>query len=168
MATWQEFTSAAPELATAVQGRLDANRSKLLATLRKDGSPRISGIETTVRSGELWLGMMWQSLKARDLQRDPRFALHSAPIAPDAGGKEGEEGNPQAGQLIDVKLAGRVEEVTDEETLKMFSAETPPGPFHLFRVDLTEVVSIRLGDPADHLVIDSWHEGSGLRSVQRR
>jgi len=84
MATWQEFTGAAPELAQAVQARLDEHRHKLLATLRKDGSPRISGVETTVRNGELWLGMMWQSRKALDLQRDPRLALHSATVDPRA------------------------------------------------------------------------------------
>jgi len=56
----------------------DAHKHKTLATLRKDGSPRISGIEVDFVDGDLWLGAMWQSRRALDLRRDPRFALHSA------------------------------------------------------------------------------------------
>jgi hypothetical protein len=59
-------------------------------------------------------------------------------------------------------------EVTDEDVLASFTEDTPPSPFHLFRLDLTEVVLVRLGEPADHLVIESWHEGRGLRRVERR
>ena len=41
--------------------------------------------------------------------------------------------------------------------------EAPPGPMHLFRADLTELVVTSLGgDPPDHLVIDSWHDGRGV------
>jgi hypothetical protein len=165
MASWQEFTGAAPELSKTVQARLDVPGHKLMATLRKDGSPRISGIETSVRNGELLLGMMWQSRKALDLQRDPRVALHSA-MDPDA--PRGEKPDYVPNYVIDVKLAGRAVEITDEEALQRFAEDTPPGPFHLFRFDLSEAVVIRLGDPADHLVIDSWHEGVGVRSVKRK
>ena len=48
-----------------------------------------------------------------------------------------------------------------------FAEDTPPGPFHLFRVDVSEAVLIRMGDPADHLVIETWHEGTGLRRRRR-
>ena len=79
MASWNDVTTEAPELAKRVQSRFAANKEVVLATLRKDGSPRISGIETMFVLDELWLGMMPESLKALDLQRDPRLALHSAP-----------------------------------------------------------------------------------------
>ena len=82
MAGWDEFARSAPDLATAVRRRFDSHRHKMLATLRRDGSPRISGIETTFADGELWLGMMPGSLKALDLRRDPRLALHSASLDP--------------------------------------------------------------------------------------
>ena len=36
-----------------------------------------------------------------------------------------------------------------------------------FRLDITELVVVRLGDPADHLVIESWHEGRGVSSIRR-
>ena len=58
MATWSELSAAVPELARAAQAAFDAHKHKVLATLRKDGSPRISGIEATFADGELWLGMM--------------------------------------------------------------------------------------------------------------
>jgi hypothetical protein len=49
MATWDEITTAAPDLADAVRQRFDAHKHKTLATLRGDGSPRISGIEASFR-----------------------------------------------------------------------------------------------------------------------
>jgi hypothetical protein len=158
MARWDEVAAEAPELAEAVRARLDAGVHKTLATLRADGSPRISGTEVTFRDGDLWFGSMWQSRKARDLQRDPRFALHSASADP-------------AEWKGDAKLSGRVEEVTDpaefEALRQARGGEAPSGPFHLFRADITEMSLVRLGDPPDHLVIESWREGRGVRRIQR-
>jgi hypothetical protein len=160
MATWEEFSAAAPELAGAVRAVLDAHKHKLLATLRKDGSPRISGIEASFADGELWLGMMPGSRKALDLRRDPRLALHSASVDPP-------EDDP-AGWAGDAKLAGRAVEVDDPAVLRKLGAGDQAGSAHLFRVELTEVVLTRVGDPPDHLVIELWREGEGLRRMQRR
>jgi Pyridoxamine 5'-phosphate oxidase len=154
MARWSDVETEAPELAAAAREFLDALTHKTLATLRRDGSPRISGTETNFRDGELYLGSMWRSMKALDLQRDPRFALHSG--SPD----------PTAGWRGDAKLAGRLEEITDPDRVREVNGEAV-GPSHLFRADVTELVVIRLGDPADHLVIESWHEGRGLTTLRR-
>jgi hypothetical protein len=156
VAKWEAVAEAAPELAAAVRDRFDAHKHKALATLRRDGSPRISGTEVSFRDGELWLGMMDQSLKALDLRRDPRLALHSPMLD-----EEMADG--------DAKIAGRAVEVTDSAT-KVLQATggEPPGPYHLFRVDVTELVRVTIGDPPDHLVIESWHEGSGLKRIERR
>jgi Pyridoxamine 5'-phosphate oxidase len=158
MASWEEVVAAAPELAEAARARFDAHRHKTLATLRRDGSPRISGVETSFADGELWLGMMSGSLKALDLRRDPRLALHSASVDPP------EEESTWAG---DAKLAGRAVEITDEATVAAVT-EGAPGPSHVFRVDVSELVLTRVGDPADHLVIQSWSESNGLRRMERR
>ena len=83
MASWSDFEAEAPELAARVRELLDAHGHKTIATIRRDGSPRISGTETELSDGELWIGSMQDALKARDLQRDPRFALHSASEDPD-------------------------------------------------------------------------------------
>lgn len=136
----------------------DAHRHKTIATLRKDGSPRISGNEATFFDGELWLGMMPGSVKALDLKRDPRVAVHSATVDPEMVNG-------------DAKISGRAEEITDDDTKRQFvdgRPEIPPGPFHLFRVDVTDATLVRIGDPPDHLVIETWHEGSGIKRVQRR
>jgi hypothetical protein len=55
--------------------RFEATGLGLLATLRADGSPRVSGLEPLFALGELWFGMMPESRKALDLLRDPRFAI---------------------------------------------------------------------------------------------
>jgi hypothetical protein len=157
MARWQDFEAAAPELAQAARELLDAHVHKTMATLRADGSPRISGIEAQVLEGDLWFGSMPNALKALDLRRDPRIALHS-----------GSEDPP--GWKGDAKVSGRVEEITDPERMReIFEAMGHPqsGPAHLFRIELSEVSTVRLGEPADHLVIESWREGEAPRRIRR-
>lgn len=143
MASWSEVEREAPELAARARALFDGFTHKTMATLRRDGSPRISGTEVEFTDGEAWIGSMWQAVKALDLQRDPRFAIHSgSPDPPDWPG--------------DAKIAGRVEDVTAA------GAES-----HRFRLDVSELVVVRLGDPADHLVIEAWHEGRGMTSLRR-
>jgi hypothetical protein len=157
VARWEEVESSAPEFADAVRSLFDAHRHKTLATLRSDGAPRISGIEATFKDGDLWLGMMPGSLKARDLQRDGRMALHSASVDPDDDDPSGWPG--------DAKISGRAEEVADETILKSFGAM--PDGSHLFRIEIQEVVTTRVGEPADHLVIQLWREGGELKRMTR-
>ena len=159
MTSWDEVARAEPELAAAVQARFDAHRHKVLGTLRADGSPRLSGIEATFKDGELWLGMMPDSRKALDLRRDPRMALHSATVDPEL--TDG-----------DARITGRAVEVTEPGAMAALvegddrHAEPPSG--HVFRVDVTEVMLLKIGDPPDHLVIGSWTPDRGRRVIERR
>jgi hypothetical protein len=154
--SWSDVEAEAPELAARAREIFGAHKHKTLATLRRDGSPRISGTEVEFADGEMWLGSMWKSVKALDLQRDPRFALHSGSADP-----------PE--WTADAKVAGRVEEVTDpERKAAILGGHAPPGPAHLFRADVTELVVTGTGDPPDHLVIESWHEGRGITRRERR
>jgi hypothetical protein len=159
MATWTDVEAAAPELATLARGLFEAHKHLTIATLRRDGSPRISGTECRFIDGDIWFGSMPDALKARDLQRDPRFALHSG--TGDADQWKG-----------DAKVAGVVEEVVDparraEVFTAMGSGEHADTGAPLFRAVLTEVSTVRLGEPADHLVIDSWREGQEPRRIKR-
>ena len=156
MASWHEVLSDAPEFAIVVQAVFDAYKHKVLATLRRDGAPRVSGNEARFLDGEVYLGMMLDSVKARDLLRDPRLALHSAPADAEM-------------RLGDAKIGGRAVDVTDDEERARYLAAQgdPGGPFHLFRIDIDEVVLTRIGTPADHLLIESWHPGRGLQRVRR-
>ena len=159
MPSWDEVERAAPELAAAVRGRFDAHQHKVLGTLRADGSPRLSGIEVAFRDGEMWLGMMPGSRKASDLRADPRLAVHSATADPDLA-----DG--------DARISGRAVEVTDAGAMAdpvegddRHADAAPEG--HVFRVDVTEVMLLKIGDPADHLVIETWTAGRGVRRIER-
>jgi hypothetical protein len=162
MTTWDETLAAAPELAAKVEARFRATSLGFLATIRADGAPRIGGQEALFWAGELWLGMMWESWKARDLRRDPRCSFHAASADKDV--KEG-----------DARVSGRAVEVDDDEVKRGMGAAvaeehgfdpSQEGPFHLFRLDVTELMHLQ---PAgDHLIIESWTPTGGLQRIERR
>jgi hypothetical protein len=156
MPSWSDVEAEAADLAALARRFFDAHVHKTLATLRRDGSPRISGTEVDFSDGALWIGSMWRAMKALDLQRDPRFALHS-----------GSEDPP--GWTGDAKVAGRFEEVADPEVKEARrSGDQPADPFHLFRADVTELVVVHLNEARDRLVIESWHAGRGVTRLERR
>src|SRR3954453_22926337 len=156
MASWSEFAAAAPALAERVQTRFDAHKHKTMATIRRDGSPRISGTETQFQDGELFIGSMWQAVKARDLQRAPRFAIHSATVDPEADG------------WSEAKVAGTAHEVVDENEVKRRNGEAgASGPSHLFRLDVTEASVVHLNDARTKLVIEVWTPERGVRVIER-
>jgi hypothetical protein len=144
MPSWREVEAEAPELAALARRFFDAHTHKTLATLRRDGSPRISGTEVNFADGELRIGSMWRAMKALDLRRDPRFAIHSG--SDDPPNWKG-----------DAKVAGRMEEIPE-----------PGATSHRFRADIAELVVVRLGEPADHIVIEAWHAGRGITRQVRR
>lgn len=158
MARWGDLEAEAPTLMAAARGYLDSGKHKTIATLREGGAPRIGGTEIFFHEGELWFGCMWQARKALDLRRDPRCAIHSAsPDPPDWTG--------------DATVSGRAVEIEDTaKVASVFEAIGHPqeGPAHLFRLDVTEVTTVRIGDPPDHLVVESWGEGRGFRRRERR
>jgi hypothetical protein len=143
MTAWREFEAAEPEFARRVRALFDAHKHKTIATLRADGSPRISGIETVFEDGELTFGSMPAARKGADLRRDPRCALHSATVDP----VEGEEARWPG----EAKIAGR--------------ARTEDG--ERFRVDVAEVVHTHLNEAATLLVVEWWTPEGGLRKVER-
>jgi hypothetical protein len=155
MPSWSSFESSAPELAADVRARLEAHTHLTLATLRRDGAPRISGTEARLRDGELWLGSMGNALKARDLQRDPRFALHSgSDDPPDFHG--------------DAKLAGRAIEITDPALVADLNGPAAAaGPTHLFRLDLHEVSTVTVNADESALIIRVWTPRDGVRTIER-
>ena len=142
MATWTEFSTAAPELAERVRASIEAHTHLTIATLRKDGSPRISGTEAKFEDGELWIGSMPGALKAKDLLRDGRYALHSGSQEPDEG-------------LADAKIAGVAHAV-------------PHPEHHRFRLDVAEVSIVSLDDAKTHLIIDIWTVGGGVKQIKRK
>jgi len=155
VATWNTVHQAEPEFASRVQRLFDAGRHKTIATLRADGSPRISGIECEFAGGDLRFGSMTAARKGTDLKRDPRFALHGPTFHPETG-KEGEWPG-------EAKIAGRA--IPAGSITTDGAGEQPDG--EMFVADITEVVITGLNSDATKLVVESWTPERGLSRVER-
>ena len=158
MATWKEFEVDSPELASAVRARFEATKHHVLAGLRKDGSPRVSGTEVDFVGDDITLGSMPGAVKGRDLRRDGRFALHANPG----------DGSMDGG---DAKLAGVAVRIRNphesaEEQRKADTAEGSLEGADFFRLDIREVVHTSIAD--DMLVIRTWRPGEGVREIRRK
>jgi hypothetical protein len=155
MPAWKTIQQAEPEFAGRVRLLFDAARHKTIATLRLDGSPRISGIECEFEGGDLRFGSMPGARKGADLKRNSRFALHGPTFHPEEGKESDWPGEAKiAGRAI---LAGPV--TADEAT------EEPDGD--MFVADITEIVITRLNAEATKLVVETWTPARGLRRVER-
>lgn len=152
---WDQFTDACPEFATLARSRFGKDEVVLLGTIRRDGRARISPCEIDFAAGRLLLGMMWQSPKANDLQRDARLTLHSAP-----------EGRMNPGG--DVKLYGQAVDEQDARMRAEFCRAIraridwePAEPYHLFSLDVSEAAFMRFTDEVKETW--RWDPRSGLR-----
>jgi hypothetical protein len=147
---WRDVEQAQPDLAQRVRALFDAHRHKTIATLRANGSPRISGIEAAFEDGELVFGSMSNARKGADLRRDPRFALHSATVDPIEGSEAQWPGEAKiAGRAL---LAGPITEGADGDR---------------FHADIAEVVHTHLNAVATMLVVEWWTPTHGLRTIER-
>jgi len=155
---WRDFEAAAPEIARLGKERFEQARVALLGTLRSDGRPRISPVEPYFVAGHLLLGVMSNTVKARDLLRDPRCLLHSAVTGPDNA--EGE-----------FKLYGLAREVLDPQI-----REAEPGPWwvgrpagevRVFDLDITEASFISWDLERGKMTVRRWSPARGSRTVTR-
>jgi pyridoxamine 5'-phosphate oxidase-like protein len=150
MTAWRDVEQAVPEFAQRVRALFDAHRHKTIATLRADGSPRISGIEAAFEDGELVFGSMVNARKGADLRRDPRFALHGATVDPIEGSEARWPG--------EVKISGRA--------IATQPATEGSDSDH-FRADIADVVHTHLNEAATMLVVEWWAPANGLRRIER-
>ena len=133
---WSAIAAGEPALGAVVFDRLIGPGVLLAGTIRRDGSPRISGVEPLVMDGDLWLSMMRTSVKAADLARDPRILLHSVVTGPE----------PAA----EVKVRGTVHGEDDHGAQRRYAAAVSAGigwrpvvgEFALFVVDVEDVTYI--------------------------
>ncbi len=145
MASWVEFEAAQPEFASRVRKLMRSRKHLTMATLRRDGSPRISGTEVQFAGDQLQIGSMSRAMKAMDLLRDARVAIHGPTHDPAKSGTWRGE----------AKVSGRAVDIPAD------------GDAHAFRIDIDEVVVTRLNDARDRLVIESWKPGRGYRKTER-
>jgi hypothetical protein len=130
------------------QERLDRHGLVMIATLRKNGFPRISPVEPLFFNGQLYLGMMWQSQKALDLIRDPHCCVHNA--VSDRMASEGE-----------FKVYGRAMDITNpnerqnyiEAMAKKIEMQFGDEKFHCFVIDIQSAAANTLvGQEFEHKV----------------
>ena len=150
MTAWQDVEQAEPEFAQRVRALFDAHRHKTIATLRADGSPRISGIEAVFEDGELVFGSMPNARKGADLRRDPRFALHSATVDPVEGSEAQWPG--------EAKISGRAIAAGPTPRDRTATASTPTSPRSCTPTSTSE---------ATMLVVEWWTPTHGLRRIER-
>ena len=126
----------------------------LVATIRRDGSPRVSPVEPLFWEDDLYLSMGWGSQKARDLQRDPRILVHS--IVTSRDGTDGE-----------YKVRGVAVPQMDLQTQRRYALEVAErlgwnpevGRFHLFTVDVRDITFVRWDDATNDQFVTRWPEG---------
>ena len=140
-----------------VRARLTHHRHCIIATLRRDGAPRLSGIEVWFWEDDLMLAMMPDSRKAADLDRDARFELPSSPTDTDL-------------RDPDARVGGTAARVADPATIDRFATSllypsSQVGGMDLFRADLLGALLARV--EGDQLVLESWHPGRGVRRRSR-
>ncbi len=148
MVSWDELAAAAPDLARRGRSRIEAAELILLGTIKADGSPRISPVEPDFVDGDLMLGMMWQSTKARDLLRDPRCVVNTT-VA---------DRHDLVGEL---KLIGNACSVDDparrvryQDTIEARLDWRPAEPFHIFAIDMDRAWWISYADERQH--VERW------------
>ncbi len=148
---WSELEHRQPGLARLGRQRLLEPGVLLVATIRGDGTPRVSPVEPFVLDGVLWLSMLWQSRKAADLLRDSRILVHSVITSRDGG--EGE-----------FKIRGTAHAEDDPALQRRYAAAVTaslgwnpePGQFHLFAVAIGAVTFIRYDDATGDQHVAQW------------
>lgn len=129
----------------------------MLGTLRKDGSPRISPIEPHFSQGHLLFGAMAWSLKAGDLQRDPRCVVHSAVSGPDRG--EGE-----------LRLYGRALEADPQlrdSCRNGWWIDRPRESAWVFSLSIEEATFIEWDFGREEMVVRRWSPKRGVSQSRR-
>lgn len=163
MTSFHDVVNAVPDLAVRVRTILSSTRNSVLGTLRRDGSPRLSGIDCYVGDGRLCIASAPGTLKGRDLRHDPRMSLHSIPW--DSRRLRPEADDPGA---ADAKVSGRARLLTDAEVIEAIhrslageGAAEPPEAFELFEIDID---SVAVMFPEDgRLVVDQWSATGGRK-----
>ena len=153
MVHWSEISARQPALAAVADRLLLEPGVLLIGTTRQDGTARISGVEPLVLDGDLWLSMMSDSAKNRDLARDPRIVLNSVVASPDPG--------------EEIKVRGTARAVAEADRQERYAAavreqigwQPVAGQFALYVIEVADVTYIGFepGTGAQHVA--RWPSG---------
>jgi hypothetical protein len=128
--TWKTHAEQQPELAAFGAERLNG-KVAYLATVRKDGSPRLHPMTPIIGQGHLFVFMEPTSPKGHDLRRDGRYAIHCA--VSDNSGASGE-----------FSIAGHAHLIDNPELRALavsFASYAPADRYLLFEFDLESAAS---------------------------
>ncbi len=148
MAAWEEFASAAPEIAALGLKQFEKFQIAYLATVRKDGSPRVHPVSPIIADGRMFVVTAPTSPKRLDLARDGRYVIHALPGKDDA----------------EFLIRGRAHRVTDEATRADVTAaagHTIHDHDWIFEYDVQEAMLAyweNVGQPDTRPVREFWRE----------
>ncbi len=133
--SWQLLLDEQPELAQFGDERLNGQVA-YLATIRKDGSPRVHPMTPIIGEGHLFVFMEPTSPKGHDLERDGRYAIHCS-VSNTSGA---------SGEFI---ITGRAHLVTDPDWRVLavqFASYSPAERYILFEFDVETAASTTYED----------------------
>lgn len=153
MKSWNDLNNEEPDIAALGKKLLFRSREHVglafIATLRKDGAPRLHPISVILSKGHLYVVIPSTSPKCGDLTRDGRYALQAFPPS----------GNEQPAEFY---LAGRAKRIQDPVIRKAFTDDTRVNVEKneaLFELDLERVMytkAIRRDHPDERPIHRKW------------
>jgi hypothetical protein len=133
--SWKEFAGSSPELASLGYEKLN-RKIAYLATIKKDGSPRLHPVTPFIGNEMLFIFTEPSSPKIGDLQRDGRYAMHSSV--------------DRAGPLTEVLISGKVLVISDPilraEAEKLASSPVVIDSYYLFEFLVERVLVIEYNE----------------------
>jgi len=146
--SWKEFEKRVPKMATLGFERLN-RKVAYLATLRKDGSPRLHPVTPFIGNGMLFMFTEPSSPKISDLRRDGRYALHCS--------VDRKEGEP----LIEFLASGIAQVISNADVRRQAAEEIAASPvvandYALFEFQVENVLLVEYDDEGKRTV-QRWH-----------
>lgn len=151
MASWDTISTGAPSLAAQIHARFAGHAHHILGTIDKSGSPRLSGINLMWDEGIVWFGCMPNSRKIVDIDRDPRIAVHSAPLSVELDGG-------------DARISGRAHSLEASRVMSWRPDTPADGVFFGIDIEKVHLAEVQGKD----LKVSMWDTASGLRIVIRQ
>ncbi|MEX0682343.1 MAG: pyridoxamine 5'-phosphate oxidase family protein [Dehalococcoidia bacterium] len=147
MVTWGDFAEAEPDMAKVLADSLAWIPITYLATVRKDGAPRLHPICPIIGKGRIFVAVPEWSAKRYDLKNDRRYALHALPGKLDA----------------EFYMTGRAKIIKDAPTRALVvksAGHTVHTSDWLFEFGIEQVMTAyweKQGQPDTYAVRKFWH-----------
>ena len=142
--SWASLEHAAPKLATFGAKRFE-NGVAYIATVRKQGAPRVHPVTPIIGQGYLFVFMEPTSPKGHDLRRDGRYSLHSS------------VGDPHgtSGEFIVTGRANMIDDWAMRSVASQLASYAPADRYILFELSVQTALSTIYEDGRP--VRQHWH-----------